>query len=124
VDINTAFSETDPRTTTPVSNLSETGCFVHTDQLYPLGSRIELRFVVFPDNPMLFHHTGRIVRHSQGPAGMGVEFDPIPPQTGVLIRQIVERAEQDDRRHSSHRRTRSKRFVLRARDLQTKVIED
>ena len=124
VPVNTAFSETDPRTTTPVSNLSETGVFVFSDQLYPLGSRVELRFVVFPDDPMLFQHTGRIVRHSHAPPGMGVEFDPLPPEVRAIIQEILARAQQDARRQSSHRRTRSKRFVFGTRDLRTKLIDD
>jgi hypothetical protein len=124
VDVNTAFSEADPRTTTPVSNLSGTGAFVYTDQLYPLGARIELRFVVFPDAPELFRHTGRVARHSHSPPGMGIEFDPMPSETLALVTRIVERAEDDAKRRSSHRRTRSKRFVFEAQDLHTKLIDD
>lgn len=124
VEVNTAFAEADPRTTTPVSNLSGTGVFVYTDQLFPLGARIELRFVVFPDAPELFRHTGRVARHSHEPPGMGVEFDPMPPDTLALVGRIVERAEQDARRRSSHRRTRSKRFIFQAQDLQTKLLDD
>jgi hypothetical protein len=124
VPINTEFSETDPRTTTPVSNLSGTGAFVFTDQLLPLDARIELRFVVFPDTPELFRHTGRVARHSHEPPGMGVEFDPMPPETLALVQRIMEHAEEQARRQSSHRRTRSKRFIFQAQDLQTKLLDD
>lgn len=124
VAVNTGFAETDPRTTTPVSNLSSTGAFVYTDQLYPLGARIELRFVVFPEAPELFRHTGRVARHSHAPPGMGVEFDPMPPEILALVHRIVEHAEEQARRRSSHRRTRSKRFIFEAQDLQTKLLDD
>jgi c-di-GMP-binding flagellar brake protein YcgR len=124
VPINPAFAETDPRTTTPVSNLSASGVFVVTDQLYPLGARIELRFVVFPDDPQVFSHTGRVMRHSHDPPGMGVEFDPVSQALQLLIERIVTWAEEDTRRRSSHRRTRSKRFVFHAHNLQTKIVDD
>lgn len=124
VPMNPAFSETDPRTTTPVTDLSQTGVFVHSDQLYPLNARIRLRFVVFPEAPELFEHTGTIKRHSHDPPGMGVEFDPMPPETVALVQRIIAHAEEDSRRRSSHRRTRSKRFVFSARDLETKLIDE
>ena len=56
--MSAAFSEADPRTTTPVSDLSETGVYVHTDELPPIGTTIELRFTVFPEEPVLFEGRG------------------------------------------------------------------
>ena len=41
--MSAAVTGLDPRATTPVSDLSETGVFVHTDDPLPVGSEIELR---------------------------------------------------------------------------------
>jgi hypothetical protein len=98
VPLSTSFAESDPRTTTPVRDLSKTGVLVATDQLYPLGTRIELRFAVFPNHPELFVHTGRVTRLSLEPPGMGVEFDPLTPDVEELISRILEDAEQARRR--------------------------
>ena len=54
VPLSTAASGLDPRTTTPVSDLSDTGCFVHTEEPLAIGATIDLRFTVFPEEPVLF----------------------------------------------------------------------
>ncbi len=93
VPMSAAFSETDPRTTTPVSDLSETGVFVHTDDLLPIGSEIELRFTVFPDEPVLFEGRGRVRRHGEDPKGMGVEFVALDQTAKDMVRKILLRYE-------------------------------
>jgi hypothetical protein len=120
--MNPSFAEADPRTTTPVRDLSATGVFVQTDQLYPLGSRIELRFVVFPAAPRLFRHTGRITRHSHQPPGMGVEFDPVPPDTLRLIDDIL-RLAAPPRDSDEVRAHRARRVVFSAAELRATVID-
>lgn len=101
--IERSFSESDPRTLTPVSNLSRSGVFVHTDVLFAVGARILLRFVAIPDAPIVFEHTGIVRRHQRDPLGMGVEFDPLPPQKQDLVEQILE----DARRRASRRGRRT-----------------
>lgn len=101
-----SYAESDPRTTTPVGDLSRTGALVVATPLLPLGSHIELRFVAFPDDPVPFVHTGRVIRHLSEPAGMGVEFDPLPPVVMAQLDAIIERA------RTSRRRRRGKRMVL------------
>lgn len=120
VPISASFSEFDPRTTTPVSNLSRTGALVTNTTLYPLGTRIELRFVVFPDDPLLFAHTGRVVRHVHRSSGMGVEFDPMPPEVDALLSQILERAAQLARSP----RQRRQRLILDAHQLRSRLLDD
>jgi hypothetical protein len=113
VPLSPSFAETDPRTTTPVRDLSLTGVMVATDQLYPLGTRIELRFVVFPDAPELFVHTGHVTRHSHDPPGMGVAFDPPSGEVRDLIRRIIAHARQAPRKRGR------KRLVFNSYDIQT-----
>jgi hypothetical protein len=121
VPISTSFSESDPRTTTPVANLSRTGALVIDVALLPVGARIELRFVVFPDDPLLFVHTGRVVRHLRNPLGMGVEFDPMPPDVDALLSRIVERAGAEA---VNPRRRRSQRLILDAHQLRAIRLDE
>lgn len=91
--MSAAVSELDPRTTTPVSEISETGCYVHTGDRLPIGALIELRFTVFPDAPILFEGRGRVVRHGDDPPGMGVEFVDLDDGAKDVVRKILLRDE-------------------------------
>lgn len=95
--MSAAVSGLDPRTTTPVSDLSQTGCFVHTDEPLPIGSVIELCFTVNLEAPVLFRGQGRVVRHAvEGePSGMGVEFVELSDTARDVVRKILLRDEVD-----------------------------
>lgn len=115
-----SFSESDPRTTTPVSNVSRTGVLVVTTSLIPIGSRVQVRFVAVPDQEAPFLHTGRVVRHETNPRGMGVELDPMEEDRREQLEQILESAE---------RRTRTKtrrrgRVVLDGDEVITKLVDE
>ena len=120
VPVSASFAELDPRTTTPVANLSRTGVPVVDVPLHPVGARIELRFVVFPEDPRLFVHTGRVVRHVGDPPGMGVEFDPLPPAVDTLLAEILARLAIQRKKQ----RRRGKRVLLDARDVKTRLLDD
>lgn len=92
--VNQAFSESDPRTTTLVSNLSRTGVFIHTDKVLPVGWTVAIRFVVFPDDPVLFEAKGCVVRHGTEPSGMGVEFVSLGGDQVRVIDEILRRHAQ------------------------------
>jgi hypothetical protein len=94
--MNSAVSQLDPRATTPVSDLSETGVFVHTEDPLPLGAEIELKFTVQLDEPVLFLGRGRVVRHrSDDPCGMGVEFIELDDTARDVLQKLMLRAEAD-----------------------------
>lgn len=97
--MSAAVTGGDPRATTPVSDLSESGVFVHTDEPLPIGSSIELRFTAFPepDHPVLFEAKGRVVRHAvEGdPPGMGVEFVKLEDTARDVLHKIMLRDEAD-----------------------------
>lgn len=118
--MSAAFSETDPRTTTPVSDLSETGVYVHTDELHPIGSTIDLRFTVFPEEPVLFEGRGVVVRHGDDPEGMGVEFVELSETSRDVVRKILLRHEAEKRRPSFARRHAG----LRTHGLVARMVED
>jgi c-di-GMP-binding flagellar brake protein YcgR len=102
VSVSVSFSETDPRTVTPVSNVSETGAFVVSNELYPIGSTVELTFVVLPQEPRLFQAMARVVRHQDNPRGMGVEFLELSEAMKSLVLRLIE-ADRADRQKTSRR---------------------
>lgn len=123
--LSASFSELDPRTTTPVSDLSRYGVFVQAQQLHPIGTIIDLRFVVFPDDPILFQAIGRVVRHGADPSGMGVEFEQLDDANVQIVEEILRRYDTE----RTKRTTRRKRFArdrqtgLRAHGLVAKVVD-
>jgi Tfp pilus assembly protein PilZ len=90
VPVNAAFSELGD--VTYVSDLSEHGVFVHTDDLLAVGDEIELRFTVVLDDPVVFLGRGRVVRHQQDPKGMGIEFLELSPETMLRLGDVVARS--------------------------------
>jgi hypothetical protein len=119
--MSAAVSGLDPRTTTPVSDLSQTGCFVHTDEPLPIGSVIELCFTVFPEEPVLFRGQGRVVRHAvEGePTGMGVEFVALSDASRDVVRKILLRDEVD----RQARRLAKTDETLRTHGLVARLLE-
>ena len=47
---------------------------MHTAERLPIGSTIELRFTILLDDPCVIVSFAKVVRHSEQPRGMGVEF--------------------------------------------------
>jgi hypothetical protein len=74
-----------------VSDLSETGVFVHTPEPLPIGTRVELRFTVLIDDPVVLEGEGAVVRVQQAPPGMGVRFDRLSPEVVLRIHDVVRR---------------------------------
>ncbi|MCR9160406.1 MAG: PilZ domain-containing protein [Nannocystaceae bacterium] len=120
VPLSVGLAEADPRTTTPVSDLSQTGVFVHTDEQLPLGSVIDLRFTVFPEEPVLFEGKGTVVRHCDDPKGMGVEFLDLSHGAREVLREIQIRHEA---KRAANTLTRSHPF-LRTHGLVAKLAGD
>ena len=119
VPMSAAFSEADPRTTTPVSDLSETGVYVHTSERLPIGSLIDLRFTVFPEEPVLFEGRGRVIRHGDDPDGMGVEFVELDETARDVLHKILLRHEAE-----RSRPTLAHRFAgLRTHGLVARLVE-
>jgi Tfp pilus assembly protein PilZ len=95
--MNAAVSKLDPRATTPVSDLSASGVFVHTADPLPIGSEIELKFTVHLEEPVLFEARGRVVRHGATgePIGMGVEFIELDDSMRDVLKKLELKAEAD-----------------------------
>ena len=119
VPMSVAFAEADPRTTTPVSDLSQTGVFVHTEEILPIGSVIDLRFTVFPQEPVLFESRGTVVRHCDDPRGMGVDFLNLSDGAREVLREIQIRHEAQRHRGTlarTHEGLRTHGLVARVAD--------
>lgn len=86
---------------------------------HPVGTRIELRFVVCPEEPILFTHTGRVVRHLRQPSGMGVEFDPMPPELEARLSEVLERMQRP-----SSPRTRRRGRLFDVHQLRTRLLDE
>jgi Tfp pilus assembly protein PilZ len=93
IPINEEFSRDG---TTWVSDLSLGGVFVHTSELLPVGSTIELRFTVLVDDPVLIEAVGKVVRHSRKPMGMGVQFAAMRPEMSQQIEEVLARQQPLD----------------------------
>ncbi|MEZ4385302.1 MAG: PilZ domain-containing protein [Nannocystaceae bacterium] len=75
-----------------VSNISETGAFVQSRQLLPIGTSLELRFTVLLDDPVVISAAGRVVYHGEDPRGMGVEFTDVTPEMALRLADVVSQA--------------------------------
>lgn len=119
--MSASFAETDPRTLTPVADLSRTGALVVGPPIHAIGARIVLRFVAFPDDPIVFEHTGCVVRYVRDPPMMGVEFDAMSPEIEARLDDVLARADADA---GSPRRRRAKRVLLEGRELRVHLGDE
>jgi len=94
IPINHEFESGDGGTW--VSDLSLGGVFVHTEELLPVGSTIELRFTILIDDPVVIEAFGKVVRHSHKPRGMGVEFAAMRPEMNQRIEDVLARRQPLD----------------------------
>ena len=71
-------------------NISRTGMFLHSGEVVPLGTVLELE-VGLADGLSLLKGRAEVVRISQGPpAGLGVRFIQLEPASQRLVDRIVE----------------------------------
>lgn len=86
VPVNAEFTEA---ATTYVSDLSQTGVFVHTTQDLPIGTPITLRFTVLLDDPVSIVARGEVARRQTEPAGLGIRFVELSPEMLLRIDDVV-----------------------------------
>lgn len=89
--VNNEFAQFDASGQTYVSDLSEHGVFVHTDESVPIGTTIELRFTVLLDDPVVIQGLGTVRRVQENPRGLGVEFGPLSPVMVLRIHDVLSR---------------------------------
>jgi uncharacterized protein (TIGR02266 family) len=86
VEVNLDFESVE-RLTQYVSNISRSGCFLRTRDPWPVGTRLDLRFTVLADDPEVLEARGRVVRVSEKPRGMGLQFLELP----IAARKVIDR---------------------------------
>lgn len=79
-----------------VSDLSEGGVFVHTEQRVPVGTELGVRFTVLLDDPVVIEARGRVVRHQLDPAGIGIAFTQLSPDMALRIDDVLTRQRPRD----------------------------
>jgi len=68
------------------SDLSQGGVFMHSEDVKPVGTRLELEVPIPGGSPVIVTGTVRSIRyHKNRPVGMGIEFDRLEdPALGVI----------------------------------------
>ena len=92
VPINSEFAGI----STFVSDLSERGVFLHTEEKVDTGTKIELRFTVLLDDPVTIEAIGTVVRQQADPPGVGIQFGPLSPTMVLRINDAVSRMRPRD----------------------------
>lgn len=77
------------RTNETLTDLSESGAFIETNQRYPTGAILSLRFRL-PGAPD-FISCAVIIRHTKGGTGLGVEFLDLMLEDRQQIKTFLER---------------------------------
>lgn len=98
VDINLEFDSLDHLLTEYLTNISRSGAFIRTRDPWPVGSRLRLRFTVMADDPEILEGVAEVVRVSESPRGMGVEFVELSEASKQIIDRVL--AKRGPRRSS------------------------
>jgi len=89
VEINERFETVADFISQYATNISQTGCFIHTEDILPEGSLVRLKFTVVTDEIHQIEGTGSVVRVSDDPPGMGVKFAYLTDESRKFIDQLT-----------------------------------
>ena len=87
--INKEFESFDAFITEYVTNISRTGVFVRSKQPYPVGTRVNLHFSIILEGLETIEGEGEVVRIEHEPAGMGIAFVSLTPESQSLVSQLT-----------------------------------
>lgn len=95
VAVNKEFSSIADFIAEYVSNISETGAFIRSDDPLPVGTKVDLRFSVIADDIEIIEGIGEVVRVVNGekdePSGMGVVFVDLTQSSQSLVQRLLTR---------------------------------
>lgn len=91
IEVNAEFAVLESFLTEHVTNVSHTGAFIRTRDPWPVGTRVRMRFTVLDGDLETLEGTAQVVRVSERPRGMGVEFLELPPSSRALIDRLLAR---------------------------------
>jgi hypothetical protein len=89
VTINKEFESFDAFIQEYVTNISETGVFIKSATVLPVGTRVNLRFTVIMDDIETIEGIGEVVRVEKDPPGMGVVFRELSAYSKDLIDKLL-----------------------------------
>jgi len=89
VTINKEFDSFDQFIQEYVTNISESGAFIKTQDPLPIGSEVNLRFTVIMDDIETIEGVGKVVRVQTDPPGMGVVFKHLSSYSQALIGKLL-----------------------------------
>jgi uncharacterized protein (TIGR02266 family) len=95
VGVNHEFGSLQEFISEYVSDISNSGVFVRTENPLPVGTQVDLRFTVIADDLETVEGQGTVVRvvaPGAGPApGMGVSFDWLTPESEEVVKRLAAR---------------------------------
>ena len=89
--INKEFESFDAFIHEYVTNISRTGVFIKSKTPLPVGTMVNLRFTLIMDDIETIEGTGEVVRVEADPAGMGIMFTELAPESRALIQRVLGR---------------------------------
>lgn len=101
VDVNLEFDSLEHMLSEYLTNLSRSGAFIRTNEPWPVGTRLRLRFTVLADDPEILEGVAEVVRVNERPRGMGVEFVELSEPSRRIIERVLSR--RGPRRASARR---------------------
>lgn len=87
--INKEFASFDEFLEAYVTNVSSGGVFIRTKRPLPVGTSVDLHFTVIADGLELIEGVGEVVRVEDNPAGMGVAFRELSPESRALLDRLL-----------------------------------
>lgn len=88
--INKEFESFDAFIHEYVTNISRSGVFIKSKTPLPVGTKVNLRFTLIMDDIETIEGTGEVVRVESDPAGMGISFQELAPESHELLVRLLE----------------------------------
>jgi hypothetical protein len=89
VTINKEYESFDAFVQEYVTNVSRTGAFIKSKKPLPLGTIVNLRFIVIMEDMETIEGVGEVVRIEENPPGMGVAFREINAYSKGIIDRLL-----------------------------------
>jgi uncharacterized protein (TIGR02266 family) len=87
--INKEFESFDAFIHEYVTNISRSGVFIKSKSPLPIGTKVNLRFTLIMDDIETIEGTGEVMRVEEEPAGMGILFTELLPESQALIERLL-----------------------------------
>ncbi|GAC1569758.1 MAG: hypothetical protein NVS3B20_00820 [Polyangiales bacterium] len=88
--INKEFESFDAFIHEYVTNISRTGVFIKSKSPLSIGTKVNLRFTLIMDDIETIEGEGEVVRVENDPAGMGILFTTLHPESRALVERLLE----------------------------------